>query len=109
MRTHMCLFFIPTPSPHPSVHFMTPVLLGVCRLTMLEAMASARPVIITGAGAAMDFANEDTAYLIRATEKVWCAACVQPCCVCCCLMLCVFVCAGLWYVLLLYMCMFMYM
>ena len=40
------------------------------RLTMLEAMSSGLPVIMTGAGAGMDFATPETAYLIPSVKQV---------------------------------------
>lgn len=42
---------------------------GFC-MPIAEAMASGLPVVVTGAGAAMDFCDETTATLIRATETV---------------------------------------
>lgn len=44
-------------------------------LTVLEAMAAAKPVILTGMGAPMDFVPPDTAYLIPATTRL----CGPPC------------------------------
>ncbi len=38
-------------------------------LPIAEAMACGKPTIVTGAGAAMDFANEENAYLIPATRQ----------------------------------------
>lgn len=40
-------------------------------LPIAEAMASGLPVIVTGYGAALDFCNEKTAYLIPAQEVRW--------------------------------------
>jgi glycosyltransferase involved in cell wall biosynthesis len=38
-------------------------------LPVAEAMACARPVIVTGAGACRDFTSEDSAYLIKCTME----------------------------------------